>query len=136
MKKTHMETDATVEKRNQARSPFAHWVHYECRDKVCRGLARNIGYDGVFIETPQRLEPGESICITFHFPSCPFPIRLTGEIIRGCPQGIAVRFDRNAVPQEAVLSPRADAAQAPLKTEAGRISSATRDEDESAPTHL
>ena len=108
-----METDATVEKRKHARSSFLHWVNFECRNEICRGLAKNIGYEGVFLATPMRFIPGEAICITFQFPSCSFPIRLTGEIIRSDPQGIAVKFDRDALPQEAGLSPRADAPAAP-----------------------
>ena len=74
------------------RVPVFTAVHYAVEGRAYQDFVRNVGAGGVFIETPEHFSLGQPVSLTFSLPNCSGVIKITGEIIRTTPKGIAIEF--------------------------------------------
>ena len=91
MKKEHQEHD---NQRHHPRRAAFIIAEYTVRKGTFRDIIKNIGADGLFINTTRQVAEGQTI--TLHFPLFEFehPIRAAGKVSRRAPNGFAVAFDR------------------------------------------
>jgi hypothetical protein len=74
------------------RVPVFTAVHYAVDGRAYQDFVRNVGAGGVFIETPEHFSVGQPVSLTFSLPNCSGVIKITGEILRTTPKGIAIEF--------------------------------------------
>lgn len=55
-------------------------------------LIQDISLDGAYIETTRKIPPGESLTLSFTFPSYPESIILPCRVVRSDPKGIGLYF--------------------------------------------
>lgn len=75
-----------------------------------QGIIKNISADGMFIESPQNVAPGETVTIIFSLFSFEDPIRITGQIAWKDQHGFGVKLDlnlRELIKTAAALPPEA-----------------------------
>lgn len=65
------------------------------QDQEYPGVIKNISADGMFIESPQSVAPGEKVTIVFSLFSFEDPIRITGRIAWRDQRGFGVKLDMN-----------------------------------------
>ena len=82
-----------VEKRLFPRMPCFLLVDYAAQGCAYRAFVRNISADGVFIESLTPGPLGRDISLVISFLDDHHPYKISGEIVRTCEQGLAVRFD-------------------------------------------
>jgi Tfp pilus assembly protein PilZ len=78
--------------RKHARKALVAVVDYATQDQAYRDFIKNISAGGVFIETAVPVSVGEELSLTFALPYHQAHIKITGEVVRISPQGIAVEF--------------------------------------------
>jgi hypothetical protein len=65
------------------------------QDHEYQGVIKNVSADGMFIESPQSVAPGETVTIIFSLFSFEDPIRITGQIAWKDRHGFGVKLDLN-----------------------------------------
>jgi hypothetical protein len=65
------------------------------QDQEYAGVIKNVSADGMFIESPQSVAPGEMVTIVFSLFSFEDPIRITGRIAWKDRNGFGVKLDMN-----------------------------------------
>jgi len=65
------------------------------QDQEYAGVIKNVSADGMFIESPQSVAPGEKVTIVFSLFSFEDPIRITGCIAWKDRNGFGVKLDMN-----------------------------------------
>jgi hypothetical protein len=65
------------------------------QDQEYPGVIKNVSADGMFIESPQSVMPGEKVTILFSLFSFEDPIRITGRIAWKDRRGFGVQLDMN-----------------------------------------
>lgn len=80
------------------------------QDQEYQGVIKNVSADGMFIESPQHVAPGEKVTIVFSLFSFEDPIRITGQIAWKDQDGFGVKLDMNLrelIKTAAALPPKA-----------------------------
>lgn len=80
------------------------------QDQEYQGIIKNVSADGMFIESPQNVAPGEKVTIVFSLFSFEDPIRITGQIAWKDRDGFGVKLDMNLrelIKTAAALPPKA-----------------------------
>jgi hypothetical protein len=80
------------------------------QDQEYQGVIKNVSADGMFIESPQNVAPGEKVTIVFSLFSFEDPIRITGQIAWKDRDGFGVKLDMNLrelIKTAAALPPKA-----------------------------
>ncbi|MFY9941340.1 MAG: PilZ domain-containing protein [Desulfobacterales bacterium] len=80
------------------------------QDQEYQGVIKNVSADGMFIESPQNVAPGEKVTIVFSLFSFEDPIRITGQIAWRDRDGFGVKLDMNLrelIKTAAALPPKA-----------------------------
>jgi Tfp pilus assembly protein PilZ len=83
-----------VERRTNKRKIRIILIDYIYRNRLHRDFIQNISTGGVFIETKQPFSPRKEILMTIPFSNSLKHLKIRGEIIRVCRQGIAVKFKK------------------------------------------
>lgn len=68
-------------------------VDFVIQGRAYRGFIRNLSAGGAFVETRESFSVGQGIRMTFLSSKDQKPIKVTGEIVRTGPGGIAVKFE-------------------------------------------
>lgn len=82
-----------MEKRRDPRKTPLIMVDFATKNRAHRGFIHNISAGGAFIETRETFSVGEEITLTFMPSKDKNPVKITGDIVRSVPHGIAVKFD-------------------------------------------
>ena len=69
--------------------------HFFIQDQEYAGVIKNVSADGMFIESPQSVAPGEKVTVVFSLFSFEDPIRITGRIAWKDRNGFGVKLDMN-----------------------------------------
>lgn len=69
-------------------------VVFAVENRLFKGVARSIDARGMFVQTPQRFHPGESITLSFENRTEGRHVKTQGRIISLTEEGIGVVFDR------------------------------------------
>jgi Tfp pilus assembly protein PilZ len=85
-----------VERRTNKRKNQIILIEYIYRNRLHRDFIQNISVGGVFIETKQPFSPRKEILMTIPFFTTLKCLKIKGEIIRVCRQGIAVKFKKKS----------------------------------------
>jgi hypothetical protein len=86
------------QQRDQRRFPrqnSANPSRFFIQDQEYAGVIKNVSADGMFIESPQSVAPGEKVTIVFSLFSFEDPIRITGRIAWKDRNGFGVKLDMN-----------------------------------------
>ncbi|MBU1169987.1 MAG: PilZ domain-containing protein [Proteobacteria bacterium] len=94
MKKKGNKTDQERREHSRKTCFFAE-VDYAAKDGVFTDTIKDISSGGVFIETDKSLDLGDDVTMLFSDFARIDLIRVSGDIIRIMPSGIAVRFEMN-----------------------------------------
>jgi Tfp pilus assembly protein PilZ len=70
-------------------------VDYSAKNEVFTDSIRNISKEGVFIETRESLSIGDDVTMLFSDLAQIDLIRVTGDVVRSMPSGVAVKFEIN-----------------------------------------
>ena len=81
-----------MEQRKEIRTALFAPVVVRTGKLTCREIIQDISLDGAFIETPRRVPVGESLLLSFTFPSYPEIIFLACRVVRNDAKGIGVQF--------------------------------------------
>ena len=81
------------EQRNDPRIPCLIAVDYATQKRAYRDFMQDLSKGGVFIETREPGNIGESISLTFSLPNSQSHFKMTGKIIRSDNNGIGIQFD-------------------------------------------
>ena len=68
-------------------------ANYRIQGSSFRSYILDISIGGVFIETSERVQVGESIVLNFTLPNLPQPFTMAGKIAWSGPQGFGVKFE-------------------------------------------
>jgi uncharacterized protein (TIGR02266 family) len=90
-------------RRRQERKPFFMVVDYSTKDRVYKDYIQNISAGGVFIETQMPFSVGQEVSLSFPLPNYLKYIKILGEVVRTCPQGIGLRFKPSSHDQEEMI---------------------------------
>jgi Tfp pilus assembly protein PilZ len=82
------------ERRQTPREPYVTAVDYTIQGHTYSDFIKNIGADGVYIDTRQPLSIGDPISLSFPLPGYQNYITVTGRIVRVTPDGIGVKFKK------------------------------------------
>ncbi len=82
------------EQRQDERIPCLIAVDYSTSERFYRDFIQDLSNGGVFIETREPLEVGQSLSLTFSIPKTQSNFKITGKIVRTEAHGIAVKFDK------------------------------------------
>jgi Tfp pilus assembly protein PilZ len=91
-------------KREHQRKAFFMVVDYSCGDRIYKDYIQNISAGGMFIETRMPFSVGHEVSLSFPIPNHQKYIRIAGEVVRICPQGIGVKFKTVNEDQEAMIT--------------------------------
>lgn len=94
-----LEKRAFKERRKHVRRPYFMVVNHNTRDRACTDFIQDISAGGVFIATPMTFSVGNKMSLAFPLPNYQDHIRIGGEVVRTCPQGVGVKF-RVATPDQ------------------------------------
>jgi len=81
-----------MEQRKEIRTAIFSPVEVSMGKFTCREIIQDISFDGAFIETRRRLPIGESLILSFTFPSYEETISLPCRVVRNDAKGIGIRF--------------------------------------------
>lgn len=81
------------EQRSDSRIPCLIAVDYAFKKRAYRDFMQDLSKGGVFIETREPLNTGESITLTFAMPNEKVHFKIAGKIVRSENGGIGVQFD-------------------------------------------
>ena len=81
------------ENRDDERVPCLIAVDYSTPKRVYRDFIQDLSKGGVFIETRESLQIGESVSLTFSLPNSQTHFKVAGKIVRTEKEGIGVRFN-------------------------------------------
>jgi uncharacterized protein (TIGR02266 family) len=98
-----LEEELNKGKRRQKRKPFFMVVDYSTKDRVYKDYIQNISTGGVFIETQMPFSVGQEVSLSFPLPNYLKYIKILGEVVRTCPQGIGLRFKPSNQDQEEMI---------------------------------
>jgi len=90
-------------KREHIRKPFSMVVDYSTEDRAYKDFIQDISAGGVFIETHMPFSVGQQVSLSFPLPDYQKHVKITGEIVRSSPEGIAVKFKMVNQDQEAMI---------------------------------
>ena len=74
-------------------------VNFIVQDQEFKGIAQNISYSGVFIETSGTFSMGSKVSLSFVLNGIQNPIKITAEVVRISSRGIGVKF-KNLIKQQ------------------------------------
>ena len=69
-------------------------IDYSSADRVFRDFVQNLSLGGIFIETRESFSDGEIVTLTMNIPNSQHQFKISGEIVRAEPLGIAVKFKK------------------------------------------
>ena len=90
-------------KREHIRKPFSMVVDYSTEDRAYKDFIQDISAGGVFIETHMPFSVGQQVSLSFPLPDYQKHVKITGEIVRSSPEGLAVKFKMVNQAQEAMI---------------------------------
>ena len=90
-------------KREHIRKPFSMVVDYSTEDRAYKDFIQDISAGGVFIETHMPFSVRQQVSLSFALPDYQKHVKITGEIVRSSPEGIAVKFKMANQDQEAMI---------------------------------
>ena len=67
-------------------------IDYSSANRVFRDFVQNLSLGGIFIETRESFSDGEIVTLTMNIPNSQHHFKISGEIVRAEPLGIAVKF--------------------------------------------
>jgi len=85
---------ASVDKRAFKRKPCLVPIDYSSADRAFRDFVQNLSVGGVFIETRESFSDGQTVTLTLNIPNSHNHFKMSGEIVRAEPLGIAVKFHK------------------------------------------
>lgn len=83
-----------IEQRRQPRRPFGRAKLYASRNRIIRGIVKNISKGGVFIESADGIAVGEHLNLALPAVHRQRDFTLRGEVVRVDSNGMAIRFER------------------------------------------
>ena len=100
-----------MEQRKEIRTALFAPVEVSTGKLTCREIIQDISLDGAFIETSRRMPVGESLLLSFTFPSYQETISLACRVVRNDAKGIGIQFSEPSA--EAVMQIRAKSIPVP-----------------------
>ena len=82
------------EKREFKRKSCLVPIDYSSADRAFRDFIQNLSVGGVFIETRESFSVGQTVTLTLNMPDSQDHFKVSGEIVRAEPLGIAVKFKK------------------------------------------
>ncbi len=80
------------DRRNESRMPYPTAMRYRSGTAAGLGTVVDISSQGMFFESPTRLNTGDRLRIDFQFRNSHAAMEICGEITRTTPSGAGVRF--------------------------------------------
>jgi Tfp pilus assembly protein PilZ len=87
-------TQRPVEQRQHPRRPFGRANLYASRNRIIRGIVKDISKGGMFIESADGIAVGEHLNLALPAVHRQRDFRLRGEVVRVDSNGMAIRFER------------------------------------------
>ena len=69
-------------------------IDYSSADRIFRDFVQNLSLGGIFIETRESFSDGEIVTLTMNIPNSQHHFKISGEIVRVEPLGIALKFKK------------------------------------------
>lgn len=85
---------ANTEQRDDLRGPAYIIAEYRVNEGVFRDIIKNIGANGIFINTRRTISADQQIEVIFPLFEFQHKIKITGKVVRSGPNGFAVSFDQ------------------------------------------
>lgn len=82
-----------AEHRDDARIPCLIAVDFSTKTRAYRDFIQDLSRGGVFIETREPIQDGESISMTFSMPKSQTNFKFSGKVIHSENDGIGIQFD-------------------------------------------
>lgn len=89
----YVKRQSESEEHNASNPPVSEVV-FSVDKRFCRGIARSIDTNGIFIETQENFYPGRSITLSYENRDMGRQVKATGKIIMVSMEGIDVAFDK------------------------------------------
>jgi Tfp pilus assembly protein PilZ len=67
-------------------------IDYASDGYAFKGSIKNVGVEGLFIETTEKLSPGQTITLSFSLPNHPKPLKTAAKVVWHCANGVGVQF--------------------------------------------
>lgn len=81
------------DQRKHQRKPYSKYIKYSTQSEILRGLIKDINPSGVFIETDDILEVGQSLTLSIPLKQAKHA-RIEGQVVWAGPEGFGVKFLR------------------------------------------
>ncbi len=91
------EEDKMVKKRHHPRKAFRLCVRMSHGEASKQYNARDISLGGIFVETSEKLAPGQKVKISLPFANQDRRIKMNGKVVRITNDGVGIQFDIFAI---------------------------------------